>query len=192
MTDRRRSWRQRTGAGVLALALAGVLGAGSALARPDGHGGRGCGDRGDRLAEKIRALGLNTETQAAVDQVLAKAQETRKAQRDEMRAAKEQMHTLLTQDAPAHDAVMAQADAIGALETEARKQRLETMLPDRHRAVEAARLRHGRAARFRHGPRARLAHGPGDRRARGRSCRRTHLGGARPRARVRELRRGAP
>jgi Spy/CpxP family protein refolding chaperone len=129
MTDRRRSWKQQTGLSVLALALAGVLGTGTALARPDGHGGPGCGGRGqDRLAEKIRALGLNTETQAAVDKVLEQAKTTREAQRDEMRAAREQMRSLLEQDAPAHDAVMAQADAIGALETQGRKQRLETML----------------------------------------------------------------
>ena len=126
MTDRTYSWKRRVSTGAFALALAGLLGVGTASA---GHGRHGCEGRGhDKLAEKIQGLGLNTESQAAVDQVLEQARTTREAQRQELRAAHEQMRTLLDQDAPALDAVMAHADSIGALETQARKQKLETML----------------------------------------------------------------
>jgi Spy/CpxP family protein refolding chaperone len=135
MTDRKHSWKKKAGVGALALAVAGVLGAGAAFARPPGHhggpGGRGghgsCGGY-ERLSDKIDDLGLDAEKQAAADQVLEQARAARKAQRAEMRAAREQMRALLAQDAPAVEAVMAQADAIGALETKAHKERLQTML----------------------------------------------------------------
>jgi len=132
MTDRKHSWKKKAGVGALVLVVAGVLGAGAAFARPPGHhGGRGghgsCGGF-ERLSDKIDDLGLDAEKQAAADQVLEQARVARKAQRAEMRAARQQMRALLEQDAPAVDAVMAQADTLGALETKAHKERLQTML----------------------------------------------------------------
>jgi Spy/CpxP family protein refolding chaperone len=45
-----------------------------------------------------------------------------------MREARRAMHELLESDAPALEDVMAQADALGALETEAHKAKLRDML----------------------------------------------------------------
>lgn len=134
MTDRKHSWKKKAGAGALALAVAGLLGAGTAFARSPGHhgghgrhgGAGGCGV--ERLADKIDDLGLDAGQQAAVDQVLDQARVTRRTQRQEMRAARQQMRALLAQDAPSTEAVMAQADVIGALQTKTKKDRLQTML----------------------------------------------------------------
>jgi len=115
------------GAGGLALGLAGLLGADAAMARPDGPG---CGGRDgvEGIERKLESLDLDAETQAAVDSVIEQARVSGRAQRKQLREAHEQMRTLLQQDAPSVDAVMAQADLIGGLEVAMQKQRLRTML----------------------------------------------------------------
>ncbi len=120
--------------GVAALALvAGLAVAGGALARGP-HGG-GCqhkeghfGPRAERLEQRIEALDLQTETRQAVYALLDEAREQRREFRGEMRGAHEQMRALLDQESPAPEAVLAQADTLGALHTEARKAELRTLL----------------------------------------------------------------
>jgi Spy/CpxP family protein refolding chaperone len=60
--------------------------------------------------------------------VLEQARSERETQRDEVRAARHALHELLEQETPVVEQVMAQAEALGALETEAHKAKLRTML----------------------------------------------------------------
>jgi Spy/CpxP family protein refolding chaperone len=68
---------------------------------------------------------------ATRDQIRALAEAGRaqsQPQRDALRRLHDEMHALLTADAPDADAVMEKAEAIGRAETELQKQRLRTML----------------------------------------------------------------
>lgn len=121
----RRFWSKTAVAGALALAAAGLLGHGQAVARP---GGPGCGGGIERLERKLETLDLSPETQAAVDRAMEQARANGKVQRKQLREAHARLRTLLEHDAPAAEAVMAQADEIGALRTAAQKQRLRTLL----------------------------------------------------------------
>jgi Spy/CpxP family protein refolding chaperone len=69
----------------------------------------------DATREKIRALA-------------ADGREASQPQRDALRDLHDQLHALLSNDAPDADAVMAKAEEIGRAETELKKQRLRTML----------------------------------------------------------------
>ncbi|MGH0038395.1 MAG: Spy/CpxP family protein refolding chaperone [Myxococcota bacterium] len=84
----------------------------------------------DRLSGE---LGLDDETRARVEALAAADRAWQEERRVELARLKEGMRTLLDQDEPDEDAVMKQAEAIGALETEVQKQRLRTLL-----AVRAA------------------------------------------------------
>ena len=72
-----------------------------------------------------------------------------------MRAAFEDMHTLLDQETPDQAAVLAQADKIGQLSTEAHKEMLKTLLavraeltPDQRAKLKAEMMKHS-AGRWR-------------------------------------------
>jgi Spy/CpxP family protein refolding chaperone len=141
---------------VLALVVVALLGAGTAYSKP-GHGGchgHGKGARLDRLEAKLADLELDVDTRAAAARVLEQARSERETQRDEVRAARHALHELLEQETPVVEQVMAQAEALGALETEAHKAKLRTMLE--LRALLGAEqwqelkgsLRHGKGERM--------------------------------------------
>lgn len=115
-------------AAVAALALAvGVTSAGVALARP-GHHGPGKHGSVERLERGLERLELDDATLEAAYAILDAARESRRGVRVRMREAHDAMRSLLEQDAPDTEAVLAQAETIGALRTEARKQHLATLL----------------------------------------------------------------
>ena len=108
----------------LALAAAGA-------ARGDHGPGMGMGMRGDHTAfldRQIQQLNLPAQTQSAVDAVLAQSRTQQDTLRDQIRAAHDSMKSLLEQDTPDETAVMAQADTIGQLVTQQRKNDLHTLI----------------------------------------------------------------
>jgi Spy/CpxP family protein refolding chaperone len=117
--------RTLTAAG-LALPLALGLGLASAGSANAGHGPRG--DHGRFLERKLDKLELAPETRSAVQAVLDAAKPAREASHEQIREAHQAMRALLERDTVDEAAVMAQADAIGALMTESRKQDLRTMI----------------------------------------------------------------
>jgi len=126
----RSNWMMSAAGAVLALVVVVLLGAGTAYSKP-GH--RGCHGHGkgaglDRLEAKLAELELDADTRAAVARVLEEARTKREAQHEDKREARRALHALLEQEAPAVDEVMAQADVVGALQTEAHKAKLRTML----------------------------------------------------------------
>jgi Spy/CpxP family protein refolding chaperone len=108
--------------------------------------------QGGRLKQLIADLGLDEKTLTAVNQILETSQTERQELRRQLREAHEYMRTLLEQAEPDEGMVMAQADTIGALETEAQKQRLRTILHvrafltpvQRAKLLELLRARHPR------------------------------------------------
>jgi sugar phosphate isomerase/epimerase len=107
------------------VALLGLSGV--ALARPHDEG---CG-RGrplERLEGRLESLGLDPQTLETARGLLEQGREERLASRDELRAARDRMHELMREEKPDVDAVMAQGDTIGALQTSAKKARLRTLL----------------------------------------------------------------
>jgi len=113
---------------VLALGVVALLGASPGMPNPR-HGGA-CHGRSPqaRLEAKLGDLALDADTRAKAEQLLAQARTDSKARWDELRDARRAMRDLLEQDAPAVEPLMAQADAIGALETELQKNRLRAIL----------------------------------------------------------------
>jgi Spy/CpxP family protein refolding chaperone len=118
---------------ILAAAAALVLIAGAASADRDGRRGHRFGRHGpppiDRILERhAERLGLSDEVQERVRELAAEAEQ----QAEPLRAAKQKerdaLHALLAEDEPDADAVMRQAEAVGAAETEMHKQRLRTLL----------------------------------------------------------------
>jgi Spy/CpxP family protein refolding chaperone len=127
----RGNWMTGSTGAAVALALVALLGAGTALSKSRDGGCRGHHGKGsylDRLEAKLDDLGLEAETRAAAAQVVEQARAERETRRDVEREARRALHELLEQEAPAPEQVMAQADAIGALETESHKAKLRTML----------------------------------------------------------------
>lgn len=110
----------------LALSLiGGVMAYGwSGAGRGGHHFGRGEG----RLEKMVESLGLDEKSTAEVKKILDASKAKREDLFAKMHDAHERMRTLLEQEQPNEASVMAQADEIGALETEGRKQRLHTML----------------------------------------------------------------
>ena len=118
----RRSFVQRAARVVALFALC----AGPALAqpRPDpvGHGI-------ERLLERnAERLHLDDATRERIRSLAAAARAKSEPQREALRQLHEEMHALLTSDAPAESAVLAKADEIGGAETALHKERLRTML----------------------------------------------------------------
>ena len=109
--------------------LALPLGAGAALAEPPPpHEG---GDRPgiERILERhAERLQLDDATRAQI-RALAEAGRAKSApQREALRLLHDEMHVLLTADAPEEAAVLAKAEEIGRAETALHKERLRTML----------------------------------------------------------------
>jgi Spy/CpxP family protein refolding chaperone len=104
-----------------------------AESRPRHHGGchghgHGKGGRLDRLEAKLADLPLAPEQREAAEQVMAQARAEREAQGEQVGEARRALRDLLEQDAPVLDEVMAQADVLGALETDSHKAKLRTMI----------------------------------------------------------------
>jgi Spy/CpxP family protein refolding chaperone len=109
-----------------AFALAALLAlAGTAMACP--HGG-GKHRPLKQLEHRLESLDLEAETLAAARELLDQARHERRAARDVVRQARQRMHELLAEETPDVAEVLAQAESIGALETEAKKARLRTVL----------------------------------------------------------------
>ena len=111
--------------GFAILALAGVLSlTTSAWARAPRQGF----DRMTRLEEKIDALSLDDATRTAVHKAIDEGRVAQDDIRSQLRQARRDLRALLLQDSPKEEAVLAQSEVIGRLETDQRKQALHTML----------------------------------------------------------------
>lgn len=111
--------------------FAGVLWTAQALASPPGFGPRGGGpgpDPAGFLAHHAERLGLDESTTRSIEALVDASRERADALREQLRAAHDELHTLLSVDAPDESAVMAQAEVIGGLETELHKERLRALL----------------------------------------------------------------
>ncbi len=130
--------------GLMALAASGA----SAKGRHGGHHGL----RG--LEKRIEALELEPAVRDEIGAILDAAREDKRALRDGMREAHEALKALLEQETPDEAAVMAQADAIGALHADAHKQRLSVLLQIRPLLTPEQReeLREHREHKWREGP----------------------------------------
>jgi Spy/CpxP family protein refolding chaperone len=100
----------------------------SAAHAEPGEGPGGPGGPGRRLERMIQTLGLNATQQQKVQAILDAAKPKREEIRGQMRKAFDEMRALLDQDTPEQAAVLAQADRIGAISTEAHKAMLTTLL----------------------------------------------------------------
>ena len=83
---------------------------------------------GARLEEHLKGLGLSDAQQQKVHAILDGAKATREANRARMKQAFQDMRALLDQDQPDRSKVLAQADVIGQITTEAHKRMLQTLL----------------------------------------------------------------
>ena len=128
-----------------------------ALADPgEMMGGPGGGGPGARLERKLDKLGLSESQHAKVQAILDAAKPKREEIRGRMRQAFQDMRALLDQDQPSQDAVLAQADRIGQISTEAHKSLLTTLLQVRaeltpeQRAKLKESMREGMHGRWHH------------------------------------------
>ncbi len=130
MTDRI-SIPRPTGRGA-ALAVAVVAGLASASVAVAGPHGGPCGGRAggglDRIEHGVARAGLPAETQKAIYQRLDEARTEQRALRSSLADEHEKMRALLERDVTDADAVMAQADVVGNLETQMRKLELRTLV----------------------------------------------------------------
>jgi Spy/CpxP family protein refolding chaperone len=96
--------------------------------------------RPDRfIAEYVEPLGLDQETLATIRTMVEASRAQGETLRAALRQAYAQMRAQLSREVPDEAAVMQQADAIGALELAARKQRLQVMLQIRALLTPAQR-----------------------------------------------------
>ncbi|MEN8183256.1 MAG: Spy/CpxP family protein refolding chaperone [Myxococcota bacterium] len=107
----------------------------ASLALPVAAGARPAfaSDRHRFLEEHAERLGLDDETREEIRGLVEESRETNRELRGEVRDLHREMRGLLEAEDPDESAVMAQADAIGGLETELHKNRLATMLRIRAR-----------------------------------------------------------
>ncbi|MGH0028447.1 MAG: Spy/CpxP family protein refolding chaperone [Myxococcota bacterium] len=150
-------------AALLALAFAS-----GALAQPPGPPGPGRHGPPpiERVLEKhAEQLGLDEATREQIEAIAAEARPESEALRETLRERHDELRRLLSEDAPDEDAVMAQAERIGAAEVALQKSRLRTML--RIRALltpeQRAELVRIHEARGRRGPGAEHGRPPRDR-----------------------------
>jgi Spy/CpxP family protein refolding chaperone len=150
-------WLDFVGSLVAFLAVLAVASVGFARPPLGGHHGpghhRGHGPQGF-IEEHAVQLGLDEETQAAIDGIVEESREQGRALSEEVRELHRGMRDLLSQEIPDESAVMAQADAIGQAETALHKQRLaaiiriRALLTEEQRA-ELSRLREETRAQWR-------------------------------------------
>jgi Spy/CpxP family protein refolding chaperone len=111
---------------VIAVAAAAALVVFASIAGARGPGHRGGGL--ERLERAVSALELDAETQDAVYAVIDEARATARQEREELRGAHEDMRALLDAETPDEEAVFAQVERLGRLETEHRKAGLRALL----------------------------------------------------------------
>ena len=112
------------------------------------------GFHGPRLERALERLDLGASTWEQVDAILDAAAAEGEPLHDEIRAAHKQTRALMEAESPDVDAIMAQAEAIGALHVEARKLQLRTWFAVRTLLTQAqidelAEKRGNRRADFR-------------------------------------------
>lgn len=114
-------------------ALAVVVGLGLATGTwakgPGGHGG----GHGARLERALETLELDEAKRTELFGVIDAARPAGRQLRERMRTAHEEMRALLEDPGASEEAVLAKADAVGALQTELRKHELRTLLQVRAR-----------------------------------------------------------
>jgi Spy/CpxP family protein refolding chaperone len=133
--------------GFALLALTGVLSlTTSTWARAQRHGF----DRMTRLEEKIDALNLDDATRTAIHEAIDKGRGAQDDIRTQLQKARQDLRAMLRQDKPDDTQVLAQAEVIGGLETEQRKQALHTWLtvrglltPEQRASLREAMRPHG-------------------------------------------------
>jgi Spy/CpxP family protein refolding chaperone len=116
-----------------AAAIAVAVGVGlaaDAWAKGPGRFGHGAGARLERAVEKLE---LDEAKRAEVFAVIDAARPAGRALREKMRAAHEEMRALLEDASAGEEAVLAKADAVGALRTELAKHELRTLIQVRTR-----------------------------------------------------------
>jgi Spy/CpxP family protein refolding chaperone len=115
-------------AGFIAATAVGLMVADASFAEPPfGKPHRGPEPEGF-IEEHAEELGLDSETQAAIEQIIDESRDQARGVHGEVRELRRAMHELLEQQNPDEAAVMQQAEAIGAAETELHKQRLEALI----------------------------------------------------------------
>jgi Spy/CpxP family protein refolding chaperone len=83
----------------------------------------------DRILERhAEELGLSEEVHEQVRAIAAQSEQEEAPLREALHAQRDALHELLAQDAPEPDAVMHQAEVVGAAEVDLHKQRLRTLL----------------------------------------------------------------
>jgi Spy/CpxP family protein refolding chaperone len=107
-------------------AVAGLYGV--ALAGPHGEGCEKGRRPMQRLEGRLETLGLAPQTLETARGLLDQAREDRRSSHDEIRAARDRMRELMLEEKPDVDNVLAQVDTIGSLETNAKKEKLRTLL----------------------------------------------------------------
>lgn len=107
-------------------------------------------DRMTRLEEKIDALNLDDATRTTVDQAMNEGRLAQEERRSQLHKAHRDLRAMLQQDSPDETEVLEQAEAIGKLETEHRKQTLRTLLtiqslltPEQRASLRTAMRPHG-------------------------------------------------
>lgn len=122
-----RNWKRRVViAGVI---LTGLAAAGGALARPGGGGcGGGEGHALEHLERRVARAGLPPATSQAIYDRIDRARSERRSLDAALDEARDRMRSLLEAEPANLEAVMAQADAVGALETQGRKLGLRTLV----------------------------------------------------------------
>lgn len=127
-------WIRTTGCRMAVLVALGAFSA-AAQASPEQHPGRLL----HRLDQAALGLSLDADTRLAIDGLLDAAADAAHAHREQMREARDVLHELLAAEVPDEEAVLAQADVLGVIQTSARKASLGTLLDVRALIPESER-----------------------------------------------------
>ena len=106
---------------------------------------------GLRLERLVEELGLDAKTLVQVDAIIDASRNKKRTLRRQLREARKQMRGLLEAEEPQEAELLEQADRIGGLRTELRKEQLKTML--RVRALLSPEQRARLLERLNKGPR---------------------------------------
>ena len=107
-------------------------------------------DNMSRLEEKINGLNLDDATRTALHKAIDEERVAQDDTRSQLRKAHRDLRAMLQLDNPNENAVLAQSEMIGGLETAQRKQALHTMLtiralltPEQRASLREAMRPHG-------------------------------------------------